>query len=330
MEFLKKIPPREYQKEILKTCIEKNCLVILPTGLGKTLIALMLSVERLTKFPGEKIVFLAPTRPLTEQHFNYFKKNLPELFGSLGLFTGRVKPQRRKEIWETSNIIFSTPQCIANDIKRGLYDLKQVCLLVEDEAHRCIKNYDYTYIAKKYTEMADHPRLLGLTASPGSDMDKIKEICKNLSIEEVEIRTRESKDVKPYLPELTFEKITVEFPKEFLDIKNALLKLFENCVEELRNRGVFFGPPTKKELVELQKKLIIELNKGTQNYNLLLSSSACARALKIQHAIELLETQTVAGFSNYLKELIQKANKKENKAVLRLVSKPEFNYVLKK
>ena len=81
-EFLQNLTPREYQRAILDICVEKNCLVVLPTGLGKTLIALMLTIERMKLFPGQKVVFLAPTRPLAEQHLNYFKKNLPELFGN--------------------------------------------------------------------------------------------------------------------------------------------------------------------------------------------------------------------------------------------------------
>ena len=80
MDFLRKVSPRHYQEVIFSTCVEKNCLVVLPTGLGKTLIALMLVIERMKKFPGEKAVFLAPTRPLAEQHFLYFRENLPELF----------------------------------------------------------------------------------------------------------------------------------------------------------------------------------------------------------------------------------------------------------
>ena len=79
MEFLEKTTPREYQKAILDICVDKNCLVVLPTGLGKTLIALMLTIERMKSFPGEKVLFLAPTRPLAEQHLRYFKENLTEL-----------------------------------------------------------------------------------------------------------------------------------------------------------------------------------------------------------------------------------------------------------
>ncbi|MDD5700275.1 MAG: DEAD/DEAH box helicase, partial [Candidatus Nanoarchaeia archaeon] len=102
MEFLEGISPRDYQQKIFETCREKNCLVVLPTGLGKTLIALMLAIERIKDFPGEKVLFLAPTKPLAEQHLNFFKKHLPELFGDLQLFTGEIKAEKRKEIWKTA------------------------------------------------------------------------------------------------------------------------------------------------------------------------------------------------------------------------------------
>lgn len=325
-KFLENILPRKYQEGILETCTEKNCLVVLPTGLGKTLIALMLSIERMKAFPGEKVVFLAPTKPLAEQHLNYFKKHLPELFGDMQLFTGQVKPDKRKEIWQTADIIFSTPQCVAHDLKKRRYELKDVCLLIEDEAHRCVKSYDYTYVAKKYMEQASHPRIMGLTASPGSETKRIKEICENLSIEAVELRTRESPDVKSYLQELKFEKISIKLPSEFLKIRDSLSKLFYNYVSELRNRKVFFGRPIKTELLKLQKYLFSSISRGNKNYNMLLASSACAQAIKIQHALELLETQTLFGFNKYLRELFRKAAKKENKGVIRLVSKPEFNY----
>ena len=41
-----KLAPRDYQKEIFETAKGANTLVVLPTGLGKTLIAMMLSVHR--------------------------------------------------------------------------------------------------------------------------------------------------------------------------------------------------------------------------------------------------------------------------------------------
>src|SRR3989339_591499 len=244
-EFLKDITPREYQQKIFETCINKNCLVVLPTGLGKTLIALMLTIKRMQEYPGKKVVFLAPTKPLAEQHIISFKKYLPELFADMQLFTGAINSIERKKIWQTADIIFSTPQCVANDLRKELYSLKDVCL----------------------------------------------------SIEEVELRTRDSPDVKKYLQELEFEKIMVEFPIEFQEMKHVLLKLYDRYVEELRYRKVLFG------------------------------ASACAQAIKLQHALELLETQTLESFNKYLKTLFNQAAKKQNKGVVKLVANPEFNFI---
>ena len=327
MKFLEGITPRKYQEEIYKTCIEKNCLVVLPTGLGKTLISLMLTIKRMEQFPGEKVVLLAPTKPLAEQHINSFKKYLRELFADLQLFTGAIQAQERKKIWQTADIIFSTPQCVANDLKKGLYNLNNVCLLIQDEAHRCVKNYDYNFVAQKYKNQAVNQRIIGLTASPGSDTAQIKQICKNLSIEEVELRTRESGDVKEYLQELEFEKVMLDFPEEFHETRHLLTRLFDGYIDELRYRKVLYGPSTKTGLIQLQKKIMGTLAKGLTNYNYMLGASACAQAIKIQHAIELLETQTLGGFHSYLKNLYDQAAKKKSKGVVKLVAKPEFNFI---
>lgn len=330
MEFLNSITPRDYQQKIFETCKEKNCLVILPTGLGKTLIALMLSIERMKKFPGKKILFLAPTRPLAEQQLEFFKSHLPELFGDIQLFTGVVKAEKRKKIWRTADIIFSTPQCIANDLNNGLYDLSEVCLLIEDEAHRCMKNYDYTHVAKKYKEQAEHQRIIGMTASPGSDYEKIKEICKHLSIEEVELRTRGSPDIKRNLQELEFEKVYVDLPSEFIEIKEILKRLQSSYIESLKMSNLLFEPATKLNLIKLQSRLAKQLAGGNRNFSIFKGMSACASAIKIQHGIELIETQTVNGFHDYMKELEKKSEKAKSKGAKELAKKPEFVLALKK
>lgn len=324
-ETLKEINPRKYQAEIYEVCREKNCLVVLPTGIGKTLIALMLAINRQKAFPGSKILFLAPTRPLAQQHLGYFTKHLPELFADMQLFTGKIPAEQRRKIWQTADIIFSTPQCIGNDLKNNLYDLSEVSLLVEDECHRCLKNYAYTYIAEKYMQQAKNPRILGLTASPGADRKTIAQIAKNLSIDAIELRTRESEDVREYLQELEFEVIALDFPEEFAKIREMLKKIFDKKAGELRNRKLLFGPPTKKFLLETQHRIMAAISSGNRNFNLLAGASACAIAVKVQHALELLETQTLYSLQNYMHELFSQAREAKSKAVQQLVKQPEFN-----
>ena len=324
MEFIN-ITPRAYQQAIFETAKERNSLVVLPTGMGKTLIALMLATYRLEKFPESKILFLAPTRPLAEQHLEYFKKHLPELYADMTLFTGKVQAEKREKLWVESSIIFSTPQCIAHDIKAERFDLHDVSLLIEDECHRCLKNYDYTLVVKKYKEQAEHPRILGLTASPGSKSEIINTICKNLGIEAIEIRHRNSEDVKPYIQELKQELINVELPEEFKKIRELLKEIYDKRVEELKNRNLFFkNTITKISLLELQGSLQRKISSGNKHFNFLRGVSVCAQAIKIGHAIELLETQSIGVLHNYIQNLFEQAKQGQSKAVQQLVNNKNF------
>ena len=317
------IIPRAYQQAIFETAKNSNTLVVLPTGLGKTLIALMLSIHRKKLFPLSKILILAPTRPLIEQHFSSFKKMLPELFADLQLFTGSVPAKERRKIFQTAEIIFSTPQCIANDVRKGLYSLAEVSLLVIDEAHRCLKNYDYTKVVASYKSQAQDTLILGLTASPGTDAEKVREICKHLNINEIEVRTRDSPDVKEYLKEREYEKIEVEFPKELIEMRVILKQILNKSLNILQQKGYLPGPVNKISLLKLQTSLALRASQG--DGSAMYGMSLTAQALKISHALELLETQTLAGLNEYLSTLLQQASENKSKAVKTLVSYPEFN-----
>jgi len=323
------LKPREYQQKIFETARAGNTLVVLPTGLGKTLIALMLAVERKEKYPLSKILFLAPTRPLAEQHFKTFEENLPELWADLQLFTGSVSAKERQKIFRTAEIIFSTPQCIANDLRSGLYTMHEVSLLVIDEAHRCLKNYDYTKVVDYYKRESKRQRILGLTASPGSEEKQVKEICKHLDVSQIEVRTRESDDVKDYLQELEFEQVVVPFPKEFIELKVLLKKIYDARVAELRKRRLLFGPSFKTALLQLQRKLAGQTaSGGRKNFNVMIGMSLTAQAIKISHALELLETQTLSGLQEYLFGLVKQAEQKKSKGVQRLVKEKDFQAAL--
>lgn len=319
------IQPRKYQQKIFETAKNSNTLVVLPTGLGKTLIALLLSIDRLKSFPLKKILFLAPTKPLVEQHFNYFKKHLPELFANLQLFTGEVPAEKRKKIWQTAEVIFSTPQCIANDLEKQIYTSHEVSLLVIDEAHRCLKNYDYTKVVASYKQQAplEQQRILGLTASPGSSSDIINQICQHLAIEQIELRNRESEDVKPYIQELEFQKVEVPFPQEFIELRVLLKRIFDHAVDKLRESNFLHEPANKITLLKLQTSLAMQVQ--GRNFAAMHGMSLTAQAIKISHALELLETQTLSGLHTYLKGLQQQAIDKKSRAVQSLVKMPEFN-----
>ena len=164
--MLKDFQPRLYQETILNTSISKNTLVVLPTGMGKTSSAFMLAAHRLKQYPNSKILILACTRPLVDQHYETFKRHLDIEEGRIILLTGHVSPEKRQELWKNSQVIIATPQAIENDMIGGNVPIDDISLLVIDEAHRATGNYSYCYVAKKYMKHAKYPRILAFPSSP--------------------------------------------------------------------------------------------------------------------------------------------------------------------
>src|SRR3989344_3839764 len=281
---LKGMKPRLYQETILHTCNKSNCLVVLPTGMGKTAIALMLAAQRLKNFPNSKVLFLAPTRPLVEQHMGTFRKYMEIEESSMAVFTGFVSPEKRAELWKDAKIIFSTPQGLENDIISRRINLSEVSLVIFDEAHRATGDYAYVFVAKQYNRLAKFPKILGLTASPGSETDIIEEVCRNLYIDGAEIRTDNDPDVKPYIQEVNMEWVNVNLPQEMKNIQAFLHNCFKSKLAEMnkygylnREKGRNMG---KTDLLRLQGLLHSEISKGNKEFEVLKSISLAAEAIK--------------------------------------------------
>jgi ERCC4-related helicase len=105
-----------------------------------------------------------------------------------------------------------------------------------------------------------------LTASPGSDNEVIQEVLKNLFIEEIEVRTEEDPDVKPYVKEIGIEWIKVELPKEFIKVKDNLKRFLKSRYQNLKKIGILqkhnLDFVSKTDLLQLQAQLQGRIAKG--------------------------------------------------------------------
>lgn len=326
--MIKDFQPRLYQQTILSTVVEKNTLVVLPTGLGKTYVFLMLAAQRLKKFPNSKILMLGPTKPLISQYYLLFLKHFEISEKEMSIFTGLIKPEKRQELWTKSKIIFSTPQGLENDIISKKISLENVSLLCFDESHRAVGNYSYVWIAKQYNNQAKNQRILALTASPGNDVEKITEVCKNLYIDNVEIRTDEDPDVKSYIQDVKIKWIYVDLPVHFQSILKHLKDCYESKINLIKNFVKITHPiENKRDLLMLQGELLSNI-KEFKDLESMKSLSLLAEAIKIQHAQELLESQGITPLLDYMEDLISKSKTTKTKAVKNLVSDINFKSAL--
>ena len=323
--MIKNFTPRLYQQTIFGTAAYKNTLVVLPTGLGKTAVALLLAAQRLSQYPNSKILLLAPTKPLCEQHVETFQKHLDLEPEKVVLFTGSVRPDKRAELWKNAVIIISTPQGLENDVINKRVKLNEVSCLIFDEAHHAIGEYAYVWVADQYEKSSSISRILALTASPGSDFEKIKEVCTNLKIERVEVRTEQDPDVRPYLQQVKINWVKVKFPEEFKTVQKFLQECRKTKLLEAQKHGYCRGQDvTRGELIRIQGELQKNISQGIRDFELLRSVSVIAEALKVEHGLELLESQGMKQTYDYLKAIQNEALTSKIKAVQNLVLDANF------
>ncbi|KAM0346655.1 hypothetical protein ACHAPU_005367 [Fusarium lateritium] len=171
--------PREYQLELFERAKEKNTLVVLPTGSGKTLISVLLLRHHLEQEvearslgkPKKVAFFLVEKVALCFQQHAVLSCNLGD--HSVAKFMGDTTGiEKNKPYWDTqfseNMVVVCTAQILLDCLNNGFINMSQINLLVLDEAHHAKKEHPYARIMKEhyYGYKGERPRILGMTASP--------------------------------------------------------------------------------------------------------------------------------------------------------------------
>ena len=316
------IEGRRYQQNLAMSVLKKgNTMIIAPTAMGKTVVAALISAERLKNYENSKILILAPSKPLTLQHEKSFKTFLNTSVVSL---TGNDKPDDRKQLWNDNQVICATPQTIESDIISRLYDFKDVSLIIFDECHHAVGSYSYVYLAQKYVQQAKNQLILGLTASPGWEEKKIKEVSHNIYVNEIIIKSEDDPDVAPYFNQIETKWIKVKLTPELQEVKKLMDESLKLRLQTLKKLGIIdsIAKPSKREILveqsRLQQKIASESMPKKEYFT---GISLLTEVINIMHSKELLETQTLKTLNNYFKRL----EKKKTKASRSLKNDFKFN-----
>jgi len=301
------IDHRAFQLDIAIRALEQSTLVVIPTGLGKTIIAALVAADVLNHGTG-KVIFLAPTKPLAQQHMQGFERLIAGPV-PMNLYTGSMPASKRKALWNATRIVFATPQGIANDLANGSYDLKDVGLIIFDEAHRSVGDYAYVSIAAKYMEQCEKPLVLALTASPGSEKEKIDEVVRNLHIAHVEARSDEDSDVSPYIQETEIHWRRVKLSTYMIRARRAFDEAFMEHTNKLKRFGFLRhrkkgAPISKKDIIGAGQAIMGRMKAGGRGKGALFGALYHQTiSLHIANCLELLETQGVVPALSYIDRL---------------------------
>lgn len=279
------IEKRDYQINLANQAIKENCIVVLPTGLGKTAVALHVIAEYLSKGTGG-ILFLAPTRVLVNQHYEFLKNNLT--LDDIALITGEDTIQKRTKLWNNS-VICATPEIARNDLNREIVSSDQFNLVVFDEVHRTVGDYAYSGIAERFENSS--ARLVGMTATLPSEKEKATEILTKLRISSVAERTEDSPDVKPYTQETNTEWINVELPPELKAIQTLLKLALDERYGQLRKNGIRLADQQSLSALLRIRQFVLNQNRR--------SAKPLFTGIRIHYALNILEAHGITPFLKF-------------------------------
>ncbi|MBI5077367.1 DEAD/DEAH box helicase family protein [Candidatus Falkowbacteria bacterium] len=239
LKFLnaEKIEKREYQFADAEQIIQagqngKNCGLVYPTGMGKTITAFLVADAYLAFTPplaGQgKVLILAPTNPLCEQHFRdaWLLFNLPA--EEINLLVGRVSVKKRFDIWRKSRIIVSTPQTIVGEMDCMRIDFENVAFVIFDEMHMANKNYAYVKVAEWCKNR--NIRVLGLTASPGKS-ERIDQTERNFGVNWWVYRSAEDEEARRFVFPKNEKPLIVSYPEPH----RGAMRFLRRCILFVHN-----------------------------------------------------------------------------------------------
>ncbi|XP_067948623.1 ATP-dependent RNA helicase DHX58-like isoform X1 [Watersipora subatra] len=189
LDGAKELRLRDYQEELSQKSLRgENDIILLPTGTGKTYIAIQVIVEHLYKYvvTGKpKVLFFVPISDLAKQQLQKIKDYLPTLWkGKACTIIGEdsIRPEEMRELMVGVEyaVLVVTPAMVVN-----YFDwypdasVTDFTLLIFDEFHHAKKDHPYNKIIEKCVK-AKHaltngdgrvtkpiPQMLGLTATIG-------------------------------------------------------------------------------------------------------------------------------------------------------------------
>ncbi|KAI9295742.1 P-loop containing nucleoside triphosphate hydrolase protein, partial [Neoconidiobolus thromboides FSU 785] len=325
-------PLRDYQFNIVMKALHENTLVSLPTGLGKTFIAAVVMFNFYRWFPDLKVVFMAPTKPLVAQQIESCYKVCGIDPKDCVELTGMTQRKLRQELWRSKKVFYITPQILENDLKEGLCSPEYFSLIVVDEAHRAQRAYAYVTVIKEIFKKNPLFRVLALSATPGSTMDKVQAMVTNLNIARIEIRTEEALDIMPYTFQKLVDKRVVPLSPIIEEISENFKNIFRPNLEKLKNKGAFWSTDLEQishySLLKARERFRANSHNGGMDSRL--AEGDFALCISMVHQLEHLHKYGVTTFSKKIREWIEESKSSEAKYRHQMLNNLSFQKLVSK
>ncbi|XP_019313331.2 interferon-induced helicase C domain-containing protein 1 isoform X3 [Panthera pardus] len=318
---------RPYQMEVAQPALEgKNIIICLPTGSGKTRVAVYIAKDHLDKKkkasePG-KVIVLVNKVPLVEQLFRKeFEPFLKKWYHTIGLSGDTQLKISFPEVVKTYDVIISTAQILENSLLNSEIgeddgvQLSDFSLIVIDECHHTNKEAVYNNIMRRYLKqklknnklkkeckpVIPLPQILGLTASPGvggakrqaEAKEHILKICANLDACTIKTVKENINQLKSQIKE-PCKKFAIADDTREDPFKDKLVEIMTRIQSfcEMSPMSDFGTQPYEQWTIQMEKKAAREGNRKDR---------VCAEHLrKYNEALQINDTIRTIDAYNHL------------------------------
>ncbi|XP_048727213.2 ATP-dependent RNA helicase DHX58-like isoform X9 [Ostrea edulis] len=263
---------RRYQNELAEPAKRgQNCLIIAPTGSGKTIVAVKIIQHHLqvkTRPKIKKIAFVVDKNNLAKQQHDAIQR-----FVDCRLKVISGDTMREEEFTDLSalltqyDVFVITAQMLVNAMHKRDVSIESFTLLIFDECHHCHGGHSFyktmiPYHDKKHGHLEDQidlPQIVGCTASIGvgkaknvdQTVEHVKVMMANLDADVLVSvqRNRQELAEKMNTPEQSIVKIQTRKTDEFGTRIKILMTKTEECLKEAADEmddKYAANPPTTK------------------------------------------------------------------------------------
>ena len=190
-------------------------------------------------FPAGKVIFCAPTLPLVNQQVKAIYDIVGIPHGDIAVMTGKINAVDREFLWNEKRVFFCTPQTVQNDLKNETCSIsfERVVCLVLDEVHKASGDHAYVKVVEGIRERKAKFRLVGLSATPGTDIKATQEVIRVLQVSKIDCRFDDDPNIKQYTHERQDEIVIVNETTLDTTIRLKLLDVMRPALRHLQQKG---------------------------------------------------------------------------------------------
>nr|ADD83027.1 melanoma differentiation-associated protein 5 [Gallus gallus] len=328
---------RDYQMEVAKPALNgENIIICLPTGSGKTRVAVYITKDHLDKkrkaSEQGKVIVLVNKVPLVEQHlrkeFNPFLKHWYQVIGLSGDSELKIS---FPEVVKGYDVIICTAQILENSLLNATEEdesvrLSDFSLIIIDECHHTQKEGVYNNIMRRYLKekiknrkqakenkpLIPQPQILGLTASPGvggarsnsKAEEHILKICANLDACRIMTVKEHASQLKNQVKE-PFKKTVIADDKRRDPFRERIIEIMQDIQKycQLYPKSEFGSQPYEQWVIREERRAAKEEKRKER---------VCAEHLKkYNDALQINDTIRMVDAYNHLNNFYKELKRRK-------------------